>query len=147
LKFYRISNHTDLLGLGGELADGRWHTRGPGKRIVYTSEHPALCILETLVHIGPLDEIPATYQLVEIDVPDAYIDEEIDPAVLKEQSIRGTRSIGDGWLESQRCGACLVPSAVVPYSWNCILNPRFAGIADLKVEVLGRFPYDARLFR
>ncbi len=39
---WRISNHDDLVGLGGEKADGRWHSAARGKRIVYLSEHPAL---------------------------------------------------------------------------------------------------------
>ena len=35
---WRISARRDLEGLGGEKADGRWHTAARGKRIVYLAE-------------------------------------------------------------------------------------------------------------
>jgi RES domain-containing protein len=49
---WRISNHCNLNGLGGEIADGRWHTAANGKRVVYLSEHPALALLETIVNLN-----------------------------------------------------------------------------------------------
>ncbi|MEA2543931.1 MAG: hypothetical protein QOH35_5297, partial [Acidobacteriaceae bacterium] len=43
---WRISNHCDLQGMGGEKTDGRWHTAKRGKRIVYLSDYPALALIE-----------------------------------------------------------------------------------------------------
>jgi RES domain-containing protein len=67
LILYRVSNHADLTGKGGELADGKWHTRQLGRRIVYLSDHPALCLLEILVHISERDWLPDWYQLLSVD--------------------------------------------------------------------------------
>jgi RES domain-containing protein len=48
--------------------DGRWHVRG--QRVVYLSEHPALALLEVLVHleVDPAD-VPTSYQLLTIELP------------------------------------------------------------------------------
>jgi RES domain-containing protein len=46
--------HADLSGRGGELADGRCHTRG--RPIVYCAASAALALLEARVHLDlPLD--------------------------------------------------------------------------------------------
>ena len=59
---WRISNCCDLEGIGGEKADGRWHTAARGKRILYLSEHPAIALIEVLanLHTNP-NLIPETY--------------------------------------------------------------------------------------
>ena len=64
---WRISEHADLSGMGGEYRDGRWHNARPETPIVYLSETTAAAILEVLVHLdGRLDEFPRTYQLLRI---------------------------------------------------------------------------------
>jgi RES domain-containing protein len=148
LILYRISNHQDLSGLGGELADGRWHTRQKGRRVVYTSDHPALCILEILVHIDKND-IPDDYQLLRIDVPDTLI-ESADPILSgytdeAPGKIELTQQIGNQWLSDGQKGGLLVPSVLVPFAQNCILNPALPAIASIKPDVMGRFPFDQRL--
>ena len=68
---WRVSNHCDLDGLGGEKADGRWHTAARGKRIVYLSDSPAGALLESLANLkGNPELFPEKYQLLEISVPD-----------------------------------------------------------------------------
>lgn len=66
---WRISRHDDLDGVGGEKADGRWHTAAKGKRIVYLSEHPAVALLEVLANLkGNPRLFPDAYRLMKIDV-------------------------------------------------------------------------------
>ena len=48
---WRISNHCDIQGMGGEKSDGRWHTAKRGKRIVYLSDHPAIALIEVLANL------------------------------------------------------------------------------------------------
>jgi RES domain-containing protein len=74
LILYRVSNFADLTGKGGELADGRWHTRQQGRRVVYLSDHPALCLLEAIVHVSREEELPDTYQLLSVDLSDDLIE-------------------------------------------------------------------------
>jgi RES domain-containing protein len=148
LILYRVSNHPDLTGEGGELADGRWHTRQMGRRIVYLSDHPALCLLEMLVHVGMEEEMPDSYQLLSVELPDGLM-ESLDPGLLPQDwqtNLNATQQIGNHWLDMQKA-ALLVPSVIVPVAKNCLLNPLAPGIAGLKPKILGRFPFDRRLVR
>jgi RES domain-containing protein len=149
LILYRVSNFADLAGKGGELAEGRWHTRQHGRRIVYLSDHPALCLLETIVHVEREEELPDTYQLISVDVPNDFI-ESVDPSLLPENwnsDLRVTQQIGNQWLSRRQKGGLLVPSAIVPVAQNCLLNPLLPEIASLMPKVVGRFPFDTRLFQ
>jgi RES domain-containing protein len=148
LILYRVSNHADLTGKGGELADGRWHTRQSGRRIVYLSGHPALCLLEILVHISEKDSLPDSYQMLSVEVPDRLI-ERFPPEELPDgwqNNLTVTQQIGNNWLASLR-GGLLVPSMVAPASMNCLLNPSVPEIKELNVQVVGRFPFDKRLLK
>lgn len=143
---YRISNYADLTGKGGEFADGRWHTRQHGRRIVYLSDHPALCLLEAIVHVSREDEMPDTYQLLSVELPDKLI-VKLDPKQLPhswQRNPKSTQSLGNVWLSTE--SACLlVPSVIVPVAQNCLLNPLHPATATLKPKVIGRFPFDPRL--
>ena len=146
---YRISNHADLTGKGGELAEGRWHTQRVGKRIVYLSDHPALCLLEMLVHIEREVDLPDGFQLLSVRVPDRLV-EVLDQTLLPaawQQKPRITQKIGDEWLAARRSMGLLVPSAIVPNARNCLLNPLVPEIMDLELTPLGRFPLDRRLLK
>lgn len=146
---YRISNHADLTGKGGELTQGRWHTQGIGKRIVYLSDHPALCLLEMLVHIEREADLPDTFQLLSINVPDHEI-QTLDQSKLPRDwrhNRSATQKIGDEWLRACEAAVLLVPSALVPNAHNGLLNPLNAEAASLKPALLGRFPIDPRLTR
>jgi RES domain-containing protein len=149
LILYRVSNYADLAGRGGELADGRWHTRQQGRRIVYLSDHPALCLLETIVHVGREEELPDSFQLLSVDLGDDLI-EEIEESLLSE-SWRSdptiTQQIGNSWLSEGKTAGLLVPSVIVPVAHNCLLNPLVPAVASLRPEIVGRFPFDARLLR
>ena len=64
---WRVSGFADLVGQGGLVASGRWHSRG--RPIVYTADSNALALLEARVHIEQAG-VPRTYQLLEIEAPD-----------------------------------------------------------------------------
>jgi RES domain-containing protein len=70
LILWRSSNYEDLSGVGDLKIAGRWHHAG--KPVVYLAEHPALALLETLVHleIRALEDLPETYKLLRVEVPD-----------------------------------------------------------------------------
>ena len=70
MVLWRISNYADLRGMGGLRAPGRWHYAG--QPIVYLAEHPALALLEILVHmeIAGVGQLPDRYQLLRVEVRD-----------------------------------------------------------------------------
>jgi RES domain-containing protein len=56
-----------------------------------------------------------------------------------------TQQIGNAWLLEGRSAGLLVPSVIVPVAQNCLFNPLVTAVADLRPEVVVRFPFDARL--
>lgn len=130
-------------------ASGRWHTRG--RRVVYCSESPAAALLEILVHFEiDVRDLPTRYRLLKLRVPDALVVEDLLAADLPpdwiEQTER-TRAIGDRWLQAGRSALLRVPSAVVPETFNVLLNPGHADAAQLEVMQVGEHAIDPRLLR
>jgi len=148
VKLWRISNYADLYGIGGTKVEGRWHNKGIP--IVYLSESPALAMLEALVNfeLSP-DEVPENYQLLEVDCPEPSMISDLNSKALSDdwtQDKTLTRNIGDQWLTSMSSGLLKVPSAVVPYGFNYLLNPRHPASTKMKIESVREHPYDPRLF-
>jgi RES domain-containing protein len=150
IGLWRISNHGDLAGLGGEKTNGRWHTAARGKRIVYLSEHPALALIEVLANLkGNPMLFPDTYQLIRISVADSVSMEELVPSILANrwrEDIPQTRSAGDSWLAEGRSALLSVPSAPSPESRNYLLNPLHKDARGLAMDWHQRIEWDKRLF-
>jgi RES domain-containing protein len=147
---WRISNHRDLAGLGGEKTDGRWHTAARGKRIVYLSEHPALALVEALANLkGNPKLFPDSYQLIRISVAASVSNEVLGENTLSDTWREGfpeTRSAGDSWLASSRSALLTVPSGPSPESLNYLFNPRHKDARGLSMDWHRTICYDKRLF-
>ncbi len=149
MLLWRISNHCDLDGLGGERADGRWHTAARGKRIVYLSEHPALALVEVLANLKTSARLlPEFYQLMKVAVAEAVTPDALDVSLSKEwrENLSETRSLGDRWLATGSSALLIVPSGPSPESSNYLLNPRRGGAKDLEIEWCRWVAYDKRIF-
>ncbi|MSQ72067.1 MAG: RES domain-containing protein [Betaproteobacteria bacterium] len=151
-QIWRISNYADLDGLGGLKAGQRWHSRG--RRIIYCAPTPAAAILETLVNfeIDSIDELPLTYQLLAIDLPDDISRQRIELTDLPKdwlatKRLASTRQIGDVWRAEAEYPALEVPSAVAPMTWNTLLNPALLPDTGVRITGISRYPFDPRLFR
>lgn len=130
------------------LAGARWHSAG--RPIVYTAEHPALALLEALVHFDR-SLMPSHYQLLSIELPDADV-EGLTDRVLTDPLLadpvldaENSRRIGDAWLEQAASLSLRVPSFVAPHSWNYLINPRHPRIAEARIAKTERWPFDDRL--
>ena len=151
MRLWRISNYADLSGEGGRRRSGRWHSGG--LPVVYLAEHPALALLEDLVHLeGDVDDVPDTYQLLEIDVSGDVAMGSVDTAGLGASdadwrtSLAATRMIGDDWLKGGRTVLLRIPSVILPKSTDVLLNPAHADARRVKVVEITRPAYDRRLF-
>ena len=149
MVIWRIGNHADLSGAGGLRSSGRWHRRGAP--VVYLAEHPALAMLEVLVHfeLAP-GEVPDGYMLLEVGFPDdgsirVLKDSELPDGWREHRAL--TQGIGGDWLASGASALLGVPSAVMPKSRNYLLNPRHPDAAAAVIESVSRVPFDQRLFR
>jgi RES domain-containing protein len=148
---WRISNHSELGGLGGEKANGRWHTAARGKRILYFSEHPALALLEVLVNLKVNPKLlPDTCQLMKICADESVNTESLPLEHLSNgwrENIGETQSAGNEWLAAGRSALLAVPSAASPESINYLFNPLHASATGITIEWAKRMEYDKRLFR
>ncbi len=154
MRLWRISNYADLLGIGGLVTAGRWDHRG--LPVVYLAEHPALALLEVMVHFElARDELPLNFQLLEVQIPeapeaDAPWWQPLDAAQLPEDwpdQPETSRQLGDAWLQSLASPLLRVPSVIAPASFNYLLNPRHPLAGACEILAIHRHPWDARLRR
>ncbi|MGD0628370.1 MAG: RES family NAD+ phosphorylase [Terracidiphilus sp.] len=146
--YWRISNHVDLGGWGGEKFSSRWTSLG--KRVVYVAESPAGAMLEVLVHFKAKDEkLPRIYTLLRIESPVSLAIRALKAPVIAQWRAQPelTQQIGDAWLASAETLLARVPSAIVPHTWNYLLNPEHPDAAKVQIAEIIKERFDNRLFR
>jgi RES domain-containing protein len=147
---WRISNHCDLLGMGGEKSDGRWHTAERGKRVVYLSGYPALALIEVLANLkGNPRLFPDSYQLMKVTVSDQVTTAALERNRLLRNwrdDIDQTKSLGDAWLAGVNSALLAVPSVPSPESVNFLFNPIHPDAKGVESEWCRWIKYDKRLF-
>jgi RES domain-containing protein len=146
---WRISNHPSLAGEGALRTSGRWHTRG--KRVVYCAQNPAAALLEILVHFEiEIRDLPARYRLLKIEVPDDVRIEHVTFGELPgdwSERTDVTRAIGDTCLARGSTALLSVPSAIVPETFNVLLNPAQQDADRLVIAQTSEHALDLRLLK
>lgn len=147
---WRISNYADIKGQGGLHAPARWHNKG--KPVVYAASSPASALLEILVHLelADLDALPETYRLLTIEAPDDLAVLTLEKSALHPDWRKRpdlTRTAGDAWLREASSALLAVPSAILPYTQNYLINPAHPDAGRIRVVSHAQYPFDARLFR
>jgi RES domain-containing protein len=135
-------------GEGPYLFGGRWSS--PGTRLVYTSEHLSLAMIEFFVHIEASDP-PTDLVLVSADVPDS-----VSRSTISVRSLISTwrqspappefSLIGDQFVRSGRSAILIVPSVLAPSESNWLINPAHSEFARIQVNAPEPFHYDGRFF-
>jgi RES domain-containing protein len=146
MALWRISRHPDLTGTGGLRAAGRWHYAG--RPIVYLAESPAAALLEVCVHTSAND-VPPEFTLLRIEGPD-FETPTIRIENLPEDwrtRLEVTRDLGSAWLERNEAPLLWVPSAIVPETMNCLLNPSNRRVVEFRIAESMAYPFDLRLKR
>jgi RES domain-containing protein len=150
VTLWRVSIHATLDGMGGMKSPARWHKLS--QPIVYCAPNPATALVEVLVHQRQVEaeDYPDELQYLEIEAPDTTSADTVEVDVLgaaweNDESV--TQEIGDEWLRSRRTALLRVPSAIVPATWNVLLNPRHAESAEIRLRQIHRHRFDRRLFR
>jgi RES domain-containing protein len=144
---WRISDHIDLEGNGGRFFASRWSSAG--RRIVYLAESPAGAMLEILVHLPfRSGRLPRGYTLLEVQVPDKCSIKSLDPSPKVEwrNDPTVTQKAGDAWLSSAETPLARVPSAILPRTWNLLLNPEHPNAPQITIGSVVRERFDNRLF-
>ena len=136
-----------LSGQGAALYGGRWNPKGLS--LLYTTESPALSLLEVLVHINP-KRIPA-YHLVTIDVPDSLRTYRVEELPVEWRATGSSQPLPSqtfllDWLREPDSLVVQVPSSIVPILANYLINPRHSLFSGCKVIDSAPFEIDERLY-
>ncbi|MBW7916030.1 MAG: RES domain-containing protein [Trueperaceae bacterium] len=159
MRAWRIYPHTaayaqaptfdPLDGAGGRVAN-RWNDAGAP--IVYAAATPSLAALETLANLSHPGQF-GERTILEIGLADDA--EEVGLELVlrlredapRDDPERGTRAFGSAWLAEKRTLALLVPSFVMPFERNVLINPLHPKAGSLAVLRRERLRLDQRLLR
>jgi RES domain-containing protein len=138
-----------LSGEGARIFGGRWNY--PGTSAVYVSEHLSLAALEFFVRLN-LDDFEETFAAIPIDIPDSIKVNRLELRSLPNNwrnipPDRSTQDIGDTWLQKAETAVLAVPSVIVPFEFNMVLNPNHYDFKKLRIEKTHNFSYDPRLWK
>jgi RES domain-containing protein len=147
ITLWRISDHIDLEGNGGRFFASRWSSRG--RRIVYLAESPAGAMLEILAHLPfRSGRLPREYTLLQVHVPERCTIKTLEPSPQIEwrNDLAVTQTAGDAWMASGKTSLARVPSAIMPRTWNLLLNPEHPDAPRITIGDVVRERFDNRLF-
>ena len=148
MDLWRLTEHPSLDGEGGRLYAARWSSKG--QPVVYLAESPPGALIEILVHLElEDDEVPPIYTLLRIDVPDRLrvLALEVPNGEAWKTNEILTRALGDAWLKSRRSALARVPSAILPHTFNYLLNPLHPDARRISIAGIEPATLDLRLLR
>ena len=146
---YRIakSKKEIMSGRGALLYGGRWNS--PGRSVVYGSQSLSLAILEVAVHLARSDKIMA-YRMISLEIPDEIIlpiDRAALPTHWNEIAIepKSVQTWGNAWFDNQLSAVMEVPSVVIPFESNYLINPDHPDFERIEQGKLEKHAFDPRI--
>lgn len=137
---------TAFSGEGAAAYPGRWNRRG--RRVVYTSDSPALAALEVLANAETASALRDRVLIRAVlpddqlmDLPEAELPQGWDANPIGT----ATRDLGEGWRAEGAALALAVPSAVMPLQRNVLLNPDHSAYRDVEIDEPIPLRFDSRL--
>jgi RES domain-containing protein len=115
---------------------------------VYLGESPSSVLLEVCVHTAA-DDVPDSFMLLQVEGPDVEVEtlaEGTLPADWMDQS-ELTQRLGTAWLSGNTGVLLQVPSAIVPHTWNYLLNPLHPRAGEFRIVEAIAWPFDGRIKR
>ena len=138
-----------LKGIVASMSKGfRWNSSNT--KLVYTSESRALATLEISVHLDLSEDLPADRFYVEIEIPDSINIFEVRLEDLPENwdnkpPTITTQTIGDDFVNYNEAAVLKVPSSIVPFEYNYLINPNHSDINKIKIIKTSKMSFDLRL--
>ncbi|WP_299430836.1 RES family NAD+ phosphorylase [uncultured Meiothermus sp.] len=135
---------TAFDGEGSYRYGNRWNHAGT--RVVYLAQSTSLAALEVLVHAESYAELPAYRAFpVEFD-PELVLDLlELPPDWQQSPAPSSTRSLGSRWASEGQTALLRVPSAVVPWEYNYLLNVQHPDQTRVRIGQPRAFSFDPLL--
>ena len=100
-------------------------------------------MLEMLVHVDLID-LPGTFQLLEIEVPDYIVPVEPELPENWRDDRQITRNLFENFCAEAKSPLMTVPSVVMPHAFNHLINPRHTDAASITIKSAVRHPIDQR---
>ncbi|MFN4197399.1 MAG: RES family NAD+ phosphorylase [Flavobacterium sp.] len=147
---YRITKNkhsTDISGTGAALFPGRWNQKGTP--VLYTSESIEMALLENIVHAPPM--IIPDLDILTLEIPDDSIEDLTISNLPRNWQNHPAPTIlskmGQRWVDEGKTISLKVPSAIVPTSYNYILNCKHKDYNQVKIVERKSFYFDPRLIK
>lgn len=141
---YAQTRNDILSGEGARRFGGRWNP--VGFSLIYTSATPELAHSEYMIHQKFLP--PPSCNLVMLQIPDESITKlaiEMLPEGWRSYQNYGlTQNQTEQWLKEKLSLVLQVPSAIVPMSYNYLINPLHFDIEKLSIIQSEPFIFDER---
>ena len=125
MELFRISSEEYSQQLTSSGASNRWNKRG--EFVIYTGSTRSLSTLELIVHRNFIRP-DINYKVMIISVPDSYdMVKALKTNDLPEnwrlfEAYTRLQNIGSDWFNSKETLLLKVPSAVIPYEYNYVIN-------------------------
>ena len=125
MEVFRISKEVHARRLSSSGRANRWNMNG--QQVIYTGSSRSLSSLELVVHRGSIQPT-TTYRVMVISIADDdYLIKQILVKDLPStwRTLAGysaLQTIGSAWYNSQETLVLKVPSAIIVYEYNYIIN-------------------------
>lgn len=147
MEIFRItlSRYADELFASG--LSGRWNKEG--EKVIYAAASRSLACLENLVHRrGQMKS--ASYQTIVIFIPDDLAIQRVELKDLPEDwqqksEAEECRQIGSSWYQRKESPVLSVPSVIMPYERNLVINSEHSDFSKVKIIKKEPFYFDPRL--
>jgi len=146
---FRIVHKAFSQSLVGSGHPGRWNKSG--QKVIYAAESIALAFLESMIRrqgVGFNED----FKIMFLDIPQELTITTIDPASLnpgwdhiRNHSVSQERS--SSWYASLQAPVLKVPSVVLPYSFNFVINTAHKDFKKIKIIDLTPLVPDPRIER
>lgn len=147
---FRVANlkykEATLTGIGAEKVGGRWNQ--VGTRAIYCSENVSLALLEYYIHSENSANLPKKILVAKIEFPDEFLINTLEklPERWKQYPYSSkTTEIFSNLARNNDFFALKVPSTIVPFEFNIILNPLFKEFGKVEIIEFLDLPIDERL--
>jgi RES domain-containing protein len=147
ISVYRISSalFPTNSGEGAAKYGGRWNRIG--SEVIYAAQSPSLAALEVLVHYSIL---PSNHLLTEIRITESVPILQLEVHDLpsgwdSEILIPQTQELGEQWLREKRFPVLSLPSTIIPFERNFVINPAHKAFKEIEFRTIGPVHFDRRL--
>jgi RES domain-containing protein len=147
MEVFRIAAPRYAQVLTASGVANRWNTAG--QYVLYTAANASLACLENVVHRGA-EGLQAPFKLMRLEIPDQLLIEEVTLNLLpagwqQVASYAQCQEIGAAWYQLRRSAVLKVPSAIIAFEANYLLNTGHPDFGQVKLLGAEDFVFDSRI--